>query len=121
MFREDWLFYDPRRDGWGFLAAYELGFGLYFFAWEWFFRGWLLGRLAASYGAGAIALQTVPFVLMHIGKPGPELHSSVIAGLVLGWLAWRGRSVWPCFLVHWGAALTMDLTALYHSLPPATK
>lgn len=116
MFKEDWPGYNPWRDGWGFLAAYEVAFGLYFLAWEWFFRGWMLFRLERYCGAQAILWQCVPFVLMHIGKPGPELHSSLVAGLVLGWLAWRGRSIWPCFLVHWGAAATMDLVGLFRGL-----
>ena len=38
------------------------------------------------------------------------------AGVVLGWLAWRGRSFWPCFLLHAGVAVTMDVTALVNGL-----
>jgi membrane protease YdiL (CAAX protease family) len=118
MYKLDWPTYNPLRDGWAFFVCYEIAYGFYFFAWEYVFRGWLLFRLGRYYGAGAILIQTVPFVMMHLGKPGPELHSSVIAGIVLGWLAWRSRSMWPCFLIHWGAAATMDIVAMLHGLAP---
>lgn len=116
MYKRDWPDYDPRRDGWGFYAAYTLAFGAYFLGWEYFFRGWMLFRLERELGGLAIVVQTVPFVIMHIGKPGLEIHSSLVAGLVLGWLALRGRSFWPCFLLHWGAAATMDALALLRGL-----
>ncbi|MBI2300647.1 MAG: CPBP family intramembrane metalloprotease [Armatimonadetes bacterium] len=117
MYKNEWPNYDPRVDGWRFFAVYEAAYGLYFLAWEFFFRGWLLFRLERDFGANAIWMQTVPFVLMHVGKPGLELHSSLVAGVVLGWLAWRGRSFWPCFLVHWAVAATMDTAAMWHGLP----
>jgi len=114
MFRSDWPNWNPTRNGWWFLVAFEIAQGFYFLAWEYFFRGWMLFRLERTCGANAILWQTMPFVLMHLGKPGPELHSSLIAGLVLGWLALRSRSFWPCFLLHWCAACTMDLVAVWH-------
>lgn len=116
MYRTDWPFYNPYEHGWGFYVAYTLSYGAYFAAWEFFFRGWMLFRLEKSIGGLAVVVQTVPFVIMHIGKPGLEFHSSLVAGLVLGWLAWRSRSFWPCALLHWAAAATMDLVALYHGL-----
>ncbi|MBI5831167.1 MAG: CPBP family intramembrane metalloprotease [Armatimonadetes bacterium] len=114
MFRGEWPNWSPVRDGYGFLVAFEIAQGCYFLAWEYFFRGWMLFRLEPLCGPNAILWQTIPFVLMHLGKPGPELHSSLIAGLVLGWLALRSRSFWPCFLLHWSAACTMDLVAVWH-------
>ncbi len=112
LFRTEWRDYSPRLHGWRFFALYEVTYLLYFVAWEYFFRGWMLFRLERDYGARAILIQTVPFVLMHIGKPPLEFHSSLIAGVVLGWLAWRSRSFWPCVILHSGVAFTMDLTAL---------
>lgn len=116
MFKRDWMDYDPARDGWLFFALYEFGYGLYFLAWEFFFRGWMLFRLEREVGANAVWIQVVPFVIMHVGKPGIELHSALLGGLVLGWLAWRSRSFWPCFWIHWGIAATMDITAMLTGL-----
>ncbi|HIE52940.1 MAG TPA: CPBP family intramembrane metalloprotease [Armatimonadetes bacterium] len=108
MYRQSYPGYVPQRDGWGFFLSYEWAYGLYFFAWEFFFRGFLLFGLERHYRAQAILLQMVPFALMHIGKPTGEVFSSVIAGLALGWLALRGRSFVPCFLLHWACAAFMD-------------
>ena len=112
MFRPDWFAYDPELHGWWFFVIYEATYVVYFLGWEFFFRGFMLFRLEPEFGAKAILIQAVPFALMHINKPPLEFHSSLLAGIVLGWLAWRSRSFWPCFLLHAGVAVTMDLTAL---------
>ncbi len=112
MFRPDWYAYDPALHGWTFLVVYELTYVVYFLGWEYFFRGFMVFRLEPAYGPRAILIQTVPFALMHINKPALEFQSSLLAGLVLGWLAWRARSFWPCFLLHAGVAVAMDLTVM---------
>ncbi len=88
-------------------------FGVYFFAWEFFFRGFLLLGLERRFGAYGIVVQTVPFVLMHLGKPQAEVLSAVVAGLALGLMAYRGRSVLPVWLLHWGVATALDLLVIY--------
>jgi membrane protease YdiL (CAAX protease family) len=71
------------------------------FAWEFFFRGWLMWALARKYGSDAIWLQVIPFALMHVWKPEIEQLSTVVGGAFFGLLAWRTRSfVWG-FLLHW--------------------
>ena len=75
--------------------------GLDMFAWEFFFRGWLLWTFGHRYGADAIWLQTVPFVLMHLLKPELEQLSTILGGAFFGIVAWKTRSfVWG-FLLHW--------------------
>jgi len=86
-----------------------LGWGVYFFAWEFFFRGFLLQLVARRYGAFAIIVQTVPFVMMHFNKPELECWAAIIAGLALGVMAYRGRSCVGTWLLHWGCATLMDL------------
>jgi len=46
--------------------------GIDLFAWEFFFRGWLLWGLGRKYGTDAIWLQIIPFALMHVWKPEIE-------------------------------------------------
>jgi membrane protease YdiL (CAAX protease family) len=75
--------------------------GLDMFAWEFFFRGWLLWTFGRKYGADAIWLQTVPFVLMHLLKPELEQLSTILGGVFFGLLAWRTRSFLWGFLLHW--------------------
>ncbi len=105
------MFSPARANAW-LLIPWELAYGAYFFAWEFFFRGFLLQGFAKKLGPAAIALQTVPFVLMHVGKPEPELYASVIAGLALGVTGYRSRSFVGCWLVHWICAASMDIFAL---------
>jgi len=116
MYRPDWYAYDPALHGWKYLLLYESTYLVYFLGWEYFFRGFMLFRLEPVYGPRAILIQTVPFALMHINKPGLEFQSSLVAGLVLGWLAWRSRSFWPCFILHAGVAVAMDLTVVMNRL-----
>jgi membrane protease YdiL (CAAX protease family) len=75
--------------------------GLDMFAWEFFFRGWLLWTFGRKYGTDAIWLQTMPFVLMHLWKPELEQFSTILGGFFFGIVAWRTRSFFWGFLLHW--------------------
>ncbi len=69
--------------------------------WEFFFRGWILFAYMRRFGHDALWLQAVPFALAHIGKPGLETLSTVFGGFAFGWAAYRTKSFfWP-FLIHW--------------------
>jgi membrane protease YdiL (CAAX protease family) len=75
--------------------------GIDMFAWEFFFRGWLLWSLGRKYGTDAIWLQMIPFALMHVWKPELELLSTIAGGVFFGILAWRTRSFIWGWLLHW--------------------
>jgi membrane protease YdiL (CAAX protease family) len=94
------------------LIAWELMYGLQFFALELFFRGWMLGALRRSLGSGAIFAMAVPYCMIHYGKPYLEAHGAIVAGIVLGSLAMRTRSIYAGFLVHLTVAWGMDLLSL---------
>jgi membrane protease YdiL (CAAX protease family) len=95
------------------LIAWELGYGLQFFALEFFFRGFLLRGTSAAMGAMSVLFMTVPYCMIHFGKPLPECVGSIIAGLVLGVLAMDTRSIWGGVTVHVAVAWSMDLAALW--------
>jgi len=95
------------------VLLHEAGYALYFFSWEFIFRGFLLFALAEAVGPLAIPIQALPFALMHLGKPWIEVYSALFAGLILGAIALRTRSMLPCFLIHWLCALALDLFVLY--------
>jgi len=85
------------------------------FAWEFICRGYLLFGFERRVGsAAAIATQTIPFAVMHVGKPAPEAIGAVLAGIALGILALRNRSFIPGAILHWAVAATLDLFALGH-------
>lgn len=85
----------------------------YMLGWEYLFRGFLLFGLEKRLGRLAAVLQAVPFMFVHIGKPEVETYSSILGGILLGVLALRTRSMWPCFLIHTFVAVWMDFCAVY--------
>jgi membrane protease YdiL (CAAX protease family) len=89
--------------------VYEAGYMSFFVGWEFFFRGFLLFALEPFFGPAAIVVQMIPFALLHFGKPVLEALGSIIAGLFLGALAWRTRSIWYGVTLHALVAVTMDL------------
>lgn len=70
------------------------------FASEFLFRGFLLFGLKNKLGEGSIFVQMVPFVLVHFGKPELETVSTILTGVLFGYIAYRGRSFWPAYLIH---------------------
>jgi uncharacterized protein len=82
---------------------------------EFFFRGFNLFRLEKSLGPKAIIFMTLPYALIHIHKPFPEAIGSIFAGIMLGLLALKGRSIWPGVLLHGLIAFSADTFGLYFS------
>jgi len=100
---------DPVAGAW-----YAVTVAAYMFAWEYFYRGFLLFSLQKGLGIGlALVLQAIPFGLMHWGKVPTEVYSSFGAGLALGWIAWRCQSFVPAFLVHTAANLTFNALVIH--------
>jgi len=97
----------------GYFILSAVGWLFYFFAWEWFFRGLMLFTLAPRIGGGlAILVQMIPFVMMHYRKVEMEAWSSVVAGIALGLMAFRGKSFIGCWLLHWAVMVGIDLAVL---------
>jgi membrane protease YdiL (CAAX protease family) len=99
------------RSVWDF-ALWEAMYFAQFLALEMFFRGWILGALRRTMGAAAIFAMAVPYCMIHYGKPYLEAHGAIVAGIVLGTLAMRTRSIYLGFLVHITVAFLMDFLAL---------
>lgn len=106
-------FYKSCSRSWFDLLLWEGIYFAQFFGLEVFFRGWILGALRKTMGVGAIVAMTVPYCMIHYGKPYLEAHAAIVAGIVLGSLAMRTRSVYAGFLVHITVAGLMDLLALW--------
>ena len=85
-----------------------------FFALEMFFRGFWLGALRRSFGSGAIFAMAVPYCMIHFGKPFLEANGAIVAGIALGSLSMRTKSIYQGFLVHITVAGLMDWLALSH-------
>jgi membrane protease YdiL (CAAX protease family) len=88
---------------------YILSRALYMFAWEFIFRGYMLFGLEKSIGRSAIFVQAIPFVLLHFGVTNLETLVTIPEGFVLGYIAYRTRSFLPCFIIHIGIDILMDV------------
>ena len=55
--------------------------------------------------------------MIHYGKPMPETLGAIGAGIILGTIAMRTKSIWGGMLIHIGVAMTMDVLAL-RGCPP---
>jgi membrane protease YdiL (CAAX protease family) len=80
---------------------------LYMFTWEFLFRGYMLFGLEESIGRNAIFVQSIPFVLLHLGKPFLETLSCIPSGFIFGYISYRTRSFLPCFVIHFGISVLM--------------
>ena len=85
-----------------------------FFGLEFFFRGFLLHSLKPSLGPYAIFVMTVPYCMIHFGKPMPETFAAIFAGVFLGWLSFKNGNIWMGLVLHCTVALSMDVLALYN-------
>lgn len=88
---------------------YILGRALYMFAWEFIFRGYMFFGLEKSIGKSAIFVQAIPFVLLHFGATDLETLVTIPMGFVMGYVAYKTRSFLPCFIIHIGIDILMDV------------
>lgn len=96
------------------LLIWEVIYFLQFFGLEFFFRGFLLNSLKPALGAYSIFVMTIPYCMIHFGKPPAETAAAIFAGVFLGWLSYRNGSIWLGLALHCIVAFTMDLLALYN-------
>ncbi len=82
------------------MVSYTADFALKLFAWEFLFRGFMLMGLKEKFNEGSIVIQMIPFALMHMGKPVMEILACIPMGLYFGFVAYRGNSFWPAFIIH---------------------
>lgn len=98
---------------WPTFFWWEVLYCAQFFALEFFFRGFLLHGLVPQIGRLSVLVMMVPYCMLHFGKPLPETLAAILAGLVLGTLSLKSRSILLGGMIHFSVALTMDLLALW--------
>jgi membrane protease YdiL (CAAX protease family) len=96
---------------WLDFALWESMYITQFLGLEIFFRGWWI-RATRIFGVGAIWSMVVPYCMIHYGKPYLETTAAIVAGVVLGSLSMKTRSIYAGFLVHGTVAVLMDILAL---------
>ncbi|MDB4964181.1 MAG: Abortive infection protein [Myxococcales bacterium] len=116
-FRHTYPFYRMANRSQLDLWTWEGLYAIQFVSLEFFFRGFLLQGLRKVMGANAIFVMIVPYCMIHYGKPMAETVGAIGAGLILGTIAMRTKSIWGGVLIHVGVAVTMDVLAL-RGCPP---
>jgi membrane protease YdiL (CAAX protease family) len=116
-FRHTYPFYRNANRSQFDLWAWQALYAVQFISLEFFFRGFLLQGLRRALGSNAIFVMIVPYCMIHYGKPMTETLGAIGAGVILGTLAMRTRSIWGGVLIHIGVATTMDVLAL-RGCPP---
>jgi membrane protease YdiL (CAAX protease family) len=111
-FRHTYPFYRMANRSHFDLWTWQALYAIQFVSLEFFFRGFLLQGLRRALGANAIFVMIVPYCMIHYGKPMAETVGAIFAGVILGTLAMRTRSIWGGVLIHVGVAWTMDLLAI---------
>lgn len=111
-FADYYPFYKQCSRSWLDFALWESMYIAQFFALEVFFRGFMLVPLRKNLGSSAIFVMCIPYVMIHYGKPYLESSVAFLAGVALGSLSMRTRSIYSGFLVHVTVALLMDALAI---------
>jgi membrane protease YdiL (CAAX protease family) len=68
----------------------------------------MLFGLEEKFGYYSVLIQMIPFVILHNGKPALETFGAIIAGIALGILAFRTRSIFYCIIAHYGVMFSID-------------
>lgn len=96
------------------LPAWEAIYFVQFFGLEFFFRGFLLHSLKPALGIYSVFVMTVPYCMIHFGKPMPETLAAIFAGVFLGWLSYKNGNIWLGLALHCFVAFSMDILALHN-------
>jgi membrane protease YdiL (CAAX protease family) len=114
-FQHTYPFYKPREDQafWPRMMLWETLYAIQFFTLEFFFRGFLVHGLKRRFGMYSIFVMTVPYCMIHFGKPLPETLAAIIAGVVLGFMSLKTNSIWLGAALHIAVAWSMDAAALF--------
>jgi len=100
---------------WPRFLVWELLYALQFVSLEFFFRGFILHGTKHRFGGGAIWVMMVPYCMIHFSKPMPECFGAIVAGIVLGYMSLKTRSIWWGAALHISVAWTMDSLAVWHA------
>jgi membrane protease YdiL (CAAX protease family) len=94
------------------LGVWWVVYATQFLSLEFFFRGFMIHGLRPHLGFASIGVMMVPYTMIHFGKPPLEASAAILAGLALGALSLRTRSIWLGALLHISVAGAMDIASL---------
>jgi len=103
----------PGEPLWPDFWRWELSYGLQFIGLEFFFRGFMVHGTKHRFGFYAIFVMMVPYCMIHFRKPMPETFGAIVAGMVLGFMSLKTRSIWMGAAIHMSVALSMDFLSMW--------
>jgi membrane protease YdiL (CAAX protease family) len=95
------------------LLIWEIIYFIQFLGVEFFFRGFIVHGTKHRFGYYSVFVMTIPYCMVHFGKPLPETIAAIIAGIVLGTLSLKSRSILLGIAIHYSVAIIMDIAALW--------
>ena len=114
-FQGTYPFYEPPRQNFmGKMLIWELFYAFQFITLEFFFRGFVVHGLKKKLGVYSIFAMVLPYCMIHFTKPLPECLGSIIAGIILGTLSYRYKSVILGACIHICVSISMDFLSLWH-------
>ncbi|MFT4704261.1 MAG: hypothetical protein ACI81R_001957 [Bradymonadia bacterium] len=116
-FQDTYPFYrmSPGESWWPNMMRWQLLYWLQFLTLEFFFRGFMVHGTKHRLGSLSVFVMMVPYCMIHFGKPLPETLGAIIAGVVLGALSLKTRSIWLGVAIHVSVAVSMDLASLWRA------
>jgi membrane protease YdiL (CAAX protease family) len=114
-FQNKYPMYRFAGDDWGTFLIYEFSYVLVFLSGEAFWRGFMVNGLAGRYGLYALPIMSIPYAMVHFGKPMSESLGAILTGLVLGYLALKHRSFWLGVALHSTIGVSMDILCLWRA------
>ncbi|MDF1672141.1 MAG: CPBP family intramembrane metalloprotease [Vicingaceae bacterium] len=113
-FQNKYPFYNPNNESlYPNFFVWQCFYFVQFFALEFFFRGFMVHGLKKKFGYYSIFIMMIPYCMIHFQKPMPETIGAIIAGVVLGSLSLKSKSIWLGIAIHYSVAITMDIAALW--------
>jgi len=98
---------------WPNFWRWEILYAMQFFALEFFFRGFIVHGTRRRFGVYSVFVMMVPYCMIHFQKPVQEAFAAIVAGIVLGFMSLKTRSIWMGAVLHVSVALSMDFTSLW--------
>ena len=83
------------------------------FVWEYLLRGFILFGFKERFKEASILIPMFPFVLHHIREPEIKILMCIPMGLWFGYIAYRGKSFWPAFIVHTFINVTLGYFVIF--------
>lgn len=119
-FQSQYPFYRPTSGEslWPRFWIWQAMYAIQFVSLEFFFRGYMLHGTKHRLGLYSIFVMTIPYCMIHFGKPFRETIGAIVAGVLLGFMSLKTRSIWLGAALHIAVAITMDLSSLAHRVLP---